>query len=133
MRAQKRLESELHEADKENLNSAMVNARDIIRQGLDAMSPKQLAVYVYGPKRARPMLEKIHMYVHERLEKEPSDWESYLQIVRKAGWVKVLYEDAYGLKIEMRMLESNQQERSKDALDQLNEQANALQKPIDLS
>ena len=39
MRAQKRLESELHEADKEDLNSAMVNARDIIRQELDAMSP----------------------------------------------------------------------------------------------
>ena len=79
------------------------------------------------------MLDKIHMYVHERLEKEPSDWESYLQIVRGryAGVGNVLYEKTYGLKIEMRMLESNQQERSKEALDQLNKRANSFQKSMD--
>ena len=67
-------------------------------------------------------VSKMKIYVYERLEKEPNDWESYLKIVGDARPVKALCENACELKRKWSILEKNKQGRNKEVLNQLNEQ-----------
>jgi tetratricopeptide (TPR) repeat protein len=133
MYAQERLESGLNGTDGNDLESARGKASEVIRQGLDAMSPAQLKEYVYGSKREKlesTRVSKMKIYVYERLDKNPSDWESYLKIVGKAGISKALYENACEIKSKLSILEKNKQGRNEEVINQLNGLASVLYKCI---